>query len=163
MLKPLLLIKGYCPSPHNTAAPPLTVLQPLPSQYCSPSHQYNSSLNTSAPPLTILQPLPHTLNWQQVSGLNYKMTLEEVGLSPYQAIPLWGCGQPFSWRCGPAIPPWGVVLLMFCFVFTLFTKQEIISCHLLQHIAYEPGLSLHLNVNNSGINVWPWLYIIASH
>ena len=64
-----------------------------------------------------------------------------------------GCGQPFLlgvWSC-----------LSRCFLFTLFTKQEIIS---LQHIAYEPGLTLHhleaheindLNLNNSGINVWP--------
>ena len=61
-----------------------------------------------------------------------------------QAIPPWGCGQPFSLgrgqsfllECGPAYLDY----VLFC---VHFTKQEIISCHLLHHIAYEPGLTLH--------------------
>ena len=54
LLQPLP--SDYCsPSPHITAAPPLTVVQPSPSNYYSPSPSVYCS-----PPLTVLQPLPHS-------------------------------------------------------------------------------------------------------
>ena len=124
MLKPLPLIKGYSPSPHSTAAtpphstaaPPLTVLQPLPSLYCSPSPHSTAAPPPHNPPLVLLQllpskycspsqycspspsqyysPSPHSTAapppilyiYTQVSGLNCKMTLEEVGLSPQETV-----------------------------------------------------------------------------
>ena len=85
----------YSPSPSVYCSPPLTVLQPLdphstaalPSQYCSPSLTLLQPLphSTAALPLTVLQPL--LLYFIFICKfLNYKMTLEEVGLSLQETV-----------------------------------------------------------------------------